>query len=323
MLVVSGNDAADTLADAGGGVPATVQAMNQEAARLNALDTRAVNANGLDAPGQVSSAYDLALIARAGMTQPDFRRYVATKHSSIPGPRGPISISSHDKLLYNYPGTIGIKNGYTVKAQATFVGAARRGDHTLVVVLLTTHPRYWPEAAALLDWGFAAERVRTPPVGELVGPGAATAVLEHSPLTNAGMHAGVAAGHVPGRSGGRSAADRGPGRWPAGGPGRPAAPTARCRAQAGRAALSRCSGPDGPGVLRSVSGAGRGRWVLLPVLVTCDRDCYFPRRCRLTAAAGADTPNPAQDAQCRRTRPGRSGGTIACGEPAAGRVFLG
>jgi len=206
VLVVSGNDAADTLADAAGGVPATVQAMNQEAVRLNALDTRAVNANGLDAPGQVSSAYDLALIARAGMAQPDFRRYVATMHSSIPGPRGPISISSHDKLLYNYPGTIGIKNGYTVKAQATFVGAARRGGHTLVVVLLTTHPRYWPEAAALLDWGFAAERVRTPPVGELVGPGAATtAVLEHSPLTTAGMHAGVAPGRVAGRSGGRSA----------------------------------------------------------------------------------------------------------------------
>ncbi len=59
-------------------------------------------------------------------------------------------------------------NGYTVKAQATFVGAAQRNGHTLVVVLLKTHPRYWPEAAALLDWGFAAEAAHTQPVGELI-----------------------------------------------------------------------------------------------------------------------------------------------------------
>jgi len=73
---------------------------------------------------------------------------------------------------------------------------------------------------------------------------------------------------------------------------------------------------------------GGGVWTrcctwLFPVLVTCDRDCYFPQRCRSPAAAGADTPNPAQDAQCPRTRPGRSGGTIVCGRPAARRVFLG
>ncbi len=197
MLVVSGNDAADTLAAAAGGVPVTVSAMNLEASRLNALDTRAVNVSGLDAPGQVSSAYDLALIARAGMAQPDFRRYVATKHSSVAGPKGPIAISSHDKLLYNYPGAVGIKNGYTVKAQATFVGAARRGGHTLVVVLLTTHPRYWPEAAGLLDWGFAAERLHTRPVGQLVNPGAsATAVVANRPLTAAGLRVEDAPGQL-------------------------------------------------------------------------------------------------------------------------------
>jgi len=168
MLVVSGNDAATTLGDAAGGQAATVAAMNSEASRLGARDTHAVNDDGLDAAGQLSSAYDLALIARAAMAQPAFRGYVATKHASIDGPHGPLMISSHDKLLFNYPGTIGIKNGYTVKAQATFVGAAQRGGHTLVVVLLKTHPRYWPEAAALLNWGFAAEAAHTQPIGELI-----------------------------------------------------------------------------------------------------------------------------------------------------------
>lgn len=171
MLVVSGNDAANTLATANGGITKTVAQMNAEAARLHALDTHAVNPNGLDDPHQLSSAYDLALIARAGMKLPAFRSYVATKRSAISGPGGhSIAISSHDRLLWNYPGAIGIKNGYTVKARATFVGAATRGGHTLVVTLMRTDPRYWPEAASLLDWGFAAERAGVTPVGQLVDP---------------------------------------------------------------------------------------------------------------------------------------------------------
>ena len=171
MLVVSGNDAANTLATAAGGVGVTVAAMNAEAEHLQAFDTHAATPNGLDAPGQRSSPYDLALIGRAAMQLPDFRRYVATRHSQIRGPHGrTIAISSHDKLLYNYPGAIGIKNGFTVAARATFIGAATRGGHTLVVTLMRTEPRYWPEAAALLDWGFAAERAGVAPVGRLVAP---------------------------------------------------------------------------------------------------------------------------------------------------------
>lgn len=171
MLVVSGNDAANTLATANGGIPKTVAEMNAEAARLQAHDTHAVNANGLDDPKQRSSAYDLALIGRAAMQLPAFRAYVATKHAHVRGPgKTQIAISSHDKLLWNYPGAIGIKNGYTVKARATFVGAATRGGHTLIVTLMRTNPHYWPEAAALLDWGFAATRAGVSPVGRLVDP---------------------------------------------------------------------------------------------------------------------------------------------------------
>jgi D-alanyl-D-alanine carboxypeptidase (penicillin-binding protein 5/6) len=171
MLVVSGNDAANTLATANGGMPKTVDEMNAEAARLQALDTHAVNDNGLDDPRQLSSAYDLALIGRAGMKLPSFRSYVATKRSHIRGPHGTqIAISTHDKLIYNYPGALGIKNGYTVAARATFIGAAQRGGHTLIVTLMKTEPRYWPEAASLLTWGFAAVQAGATPVGKLVDP---------------------------------------------------------------------------------------------------------------------------------------------------------
>jgi D-alanyl-D-alanine carboxypeptidase (penicillin-binding protein 5/6) len=169
MLVVSGNDAANTLATANGGVAKTVAEMNAEAKRLNALDTHAANANGLDNTTQLTSPYDLALIGREAMRSTAFRRYVGTKRYYLPAPGGKtIYLASHDKLLWNYPGAIGIKNGYTIKARATFVGAATRNGHTLVVTLMKTNPRYWPEAAALLDWGFRAEAAGTKPVGQLV-----------------------------------------------------------------------------------------------------------------------------------------------------------
>jgi D-alanyl-D-alanine carboxypeptidase (penicillin-binding protein 5/6) len=169
MLVVSGNDAANALATANGGLAKTVAEMNAEARRLNALDTHAVNANGLDNPRQLSSPYDLALIGREAMRSSAFRGYVGTKRYYMPAPgRKTIYLASHDKLLWNYDGAIGIKNGYTVKARATFVGAATRNGHTLIVTMMRTNPRYWPEAAALLTWGFHAQAAGIKPVGQLV-----------------------------------------------------------------------------------------------------------------------------------------------------------
>ena len=171
MMVVSGNDAANALATANGGLGKTLADMNAEARRIQAFDTRAATPNGLDAPGQTSSPYDLALIAREGLKLPAFREYVKTKRSQIRGPGGTtIAIATHNKLVWNYDGAIGVKNGYTSTARATFVGAATRGGRTLVVTLMKTNPRYWPEAAALLDWGFAAVAGDPTPVGQLVDP---------------------------------------------------------------------------------------------------------------------------------------------------------
>jgi D-alanyl-D-alanine carboxypeptidase (penicillin-binding protein 5/6) len=193
MLVVSGNDAANTLATANGGVPKTVADMNAEARRLNALDTHATNANGLDNPRQLSSPYDLALIAREAMRSSAFRGYVATKRYYMPAPgKKTIYLASHDKLLWNYDGAIGIKNGYTVKARATFVGAATRNGHTLIVTLMRTNPHYWPEAAALLSWGFKAKAGGIQPVGQLVDPNPVTDDAPDSASSTSGTAAAPA-----------------------------------------------------------------------------------------------------------------------------------
>ncbi len=180
LLVVSGNDAANTLASAAGGGSYTLALMNEVAARLQAGDTAARTVTGLDVPGQVTSAYDLALIARAAMRVPSFRRYVAVRRSFIPAPGGRfIEIDTHNKLLRHYAGAIGIKNGYTVASGASFVGAATRGGRTLLVTLLHANPLVWHEAAALLDWGFATgDRVTA--VGHLVDP--LPAASESTPL---------------------------------------------------------------------------------------------------------------------------------------------
>jgi D-alanyl-D-alanine carboxypeptidase (penicillin-binding protein 5/6) len=175
LFLVSGNDAANALANASGGVAQAVRKMQDKARELQALDTTVVNPSGLDAPRQFSSAYDLALIARAGLQREDFRAYCATNKAQFPGkvgargPRPTFEIYTQDKLLLNYSGAIGVKTGFTTLARATYVGAATRGGRTLVVTLMHAGPRAWREAAALLDWGFA-QGPRITPVGHLVDP---------------------------------------------------------------------------------------------------------------------------------------------------------
>ena len=170
MLVVSGNDAADALAEAAGGIGHTVELMNAEAQHLQANDTVARTPSGLDAAGESTSAYDLALIARAGLAMPSFRHYIGTVRSTMPAPHHKhFEIYTHNRLLTTFRGDIGVKNGYTVKAGATYVGAATRGGHTIIVTLMNAQPDFWPQAKALLAWGFAA-RGNVEPVGTLVDP---------------------------------------------------------------------------------------------------------------------------------------------------------
>jgi serine-type D-Ala-D-Ala carboxypeptidase (penicillin-binding protein 5/6) len=170
LMMVSGNDSANALTTAVGGLPRALDLMAAEARRLQAHNTIARTPHGLDDPGQVSSAYDLALIARAGLADPDFARYVSTVRSSIAAPDGErFETYTKNRLLTRYDGALGVKNGYTVAQRASFVGAAERNGRRLVVTVMRADPRVWEETAALLDWGFG-QRAGLRPVGELVEP---------------------------------------------------------------------------------------------------------------------------------------------------------
>jgi serine-type D-Ala-D-Ala carboxypeptidase (penicillin-binding protein 5/6) len=176
MMVVSGNDAANSLAHAAGGMKRTVRLMNEKARYLRAYDTVAKTPSGLDAPGESTSVYDLALIGRAGLEMPDFRRYVGTVKSTMPAPRNKhFEIYTHNRLLTTFRGDIGIKNGYTVAAGASYIGAATRNGHTIIIAMLHAQPYFWDEARSLLSWGFRA-RGHVLPIGRLVEPGEATVV---------------------------------------------------------------------------------------------------------------------------------------------------
>jgi len=194
LLLNSGNDAANALARLGGGeggLPGTVEAMNAEARRLGAFQTHAVTPSGLDGPGQFTSAYDLALIARVCFDRKDFLAYAQTKAAKMPAQKalkkGGFQFQNENRLIYNYPGALGGKTGFTKLARHSYVGAAERGGRRLVVTLLGAEAsplRGWQQGAALLDWGFSL-----PPdasVGKLVEPdGADGAGTAADPRTEA------------------------------------------------------------------------------------------------------------------------------------------
>jgi D-alanyl-D-alanine carboxypeptidase (penicillin-binding protein 5/6) len=177
VFLNSGNDAVHVLAELSGGWRSTAARMQAKARSLGARDTRVLSPDGYDTPGQVSSAYDLAVFGRAGLRNADFARYCRTVQARFPGGgRWSYPIRNTNRLLSGedgvkpYPGLVGIKNGYTSKAGHTLVAAARRDGRTLVVTVMNPQAggrfAVYEEARKLLDWGFRADG-RVAPVGSL------------------------------------------------------------------------------------------------------------------------------------------------------------
>jgi D-alanyl-D-alanine carboxypeptidase (penicillin-binding protein 5/6) len=174
MMLMSGNDAAAALATLNGGLEATVEQMQAQALRLGATDTVVRNPHGLDAPGQVSSAHDLVLLARAALAQPAVAELATLDRASFPsgGPGAPneratFEIANHNDLVTGgFEGGIGLKSGYTTLAGRTMVGAAERDGRRYVVALLGIDGPTYGTAAAYLDWAFA-NGAQADPVGQL------------------------------------------------------------------------------------------------------------------------------------------------------------
>jgi D-alanyl-D-alanine carboxypeptidase (penicillin-binding protein 5/6) len=159
LLLPSGNDAAIALAQrVSGTVAAFVEHMNERAGDLGLACTRFSSPDGFEDAGNHSCAIDLAEMARAVLDRPRLARIVARRRAVLPFPikGGRIYLFNNNPLLRaGYPGTIGVKTGYTDAAGRCLVAAARRNGRRLGVVLLHS-PDPGKQATQLLNRGFAA-----------------------------------------------------------------------------------------------------------------------------------------------------------------------
>lgn len=176
LLICSGNDAANVLAEyIGGSIESFASMMNTRAKELGAQNTHFVNANGLHEDDHYSCAYDLAIFAKYAMDHfPVFRDIVATSHFRLPASNKYTSDdryflnsnqliipnSSNSSKNYYYPYATGLKTGYTSAAKNCLVASATKDNVSLICVILGATQsdsgvsyRY-TDAKALLDFGF-------------------------------------------------------------------------------------------------------------------------------------------------------------------------
>jgi D-alanyl-D-alanine carboxypeptidase (penicillin-binding protein 5/6) len=161
LLLPSGNDAAIALAQRASGdntVPTFVRMMNARATAMGLACTRYSTPSGFTDRGNHSCAADLAVEARAVLDQPRLAKIVRRRQAILPFPikGGKLYLYNHNPLLQqNYPGTLGIKTGFTDAAGRCLVAAVERDGHRLGVVLLHS-PDPGGQAKKLFDRGFRA-----------------------------------------------------------------------------------------------------------------------------------------------------------------------
>lgn len=178
LFLESANDAAVALAKKiSGTVEDFARLMNAKAREIGTLNSNFVNPNGLHDDAHISTAYDMAMIARYAMKNEIFRKYVSTyrhvmEETNMQETR---YFYNTNRLLYDtvnkvavngvyrdckYEGVTGIKTGYTSQAGGCLVAGARRGDTELIAVVLgSTDMGRFADSVTLLDYGF--ENFRT------------------------------------------------------------------------------------------------------------------------------------------------------------------
>jgi D-alanyl-D-alanine carboxypeptidase (penicillin-binding protein 5/6) len=158
-LIQSANDAADALAlSIAPDYPSFAKLMNDQAAALRLSDTHFVRPDGLDAPGEYSSAADVSKLARILMHTRFVRETVGEETDTIAGGR---TLHTWDDLLSLYPPTIGVKTGHTNAAGWCQVAAARGRGVTVYATLLGSPSRNARnvDLESLLVWGLGQFRV--------------------------------------------------------------------------------------------------------------------------------------------------------------------
>lgn len=156
LLIRSANDVAMALArDHSGSVEAFAQAMNARMRQLGARQSNFINPNGLPADGQVSTARELATLARVAYLNPTLRGIVATKDFSfLRGDGTRLALRNTNRVLRNWAPCNGMKTGYTRASGHCLVASATlNGRHVIAVVLGSNKASVWSDAQKLLAYG--------------------------------------------------------------------------------------------------------------------------------------------------------------------------
>lgn len=152
-LLRSGNDGAVAIAEHVAGSEATyVAQMNQRAVTLGLEQTQFLDSSGLsNDPAHHATPLDLALLGYEAMTHPDFATWAASATLTIPEFG---TLENRNEMLQAYPGTTGIKTGFTNLAGQCLVASVERDGRTLYAVVLGSEDRV-SDTTALFDHGFA------------------------------------------------------------------------------------------------------------------------------------------------------------------------
>lgn len=153
MLLNSGNDAAFTIAsNFSGGLQGFIEQMNAKVSQLNLKDTHFEDPAGFDSDGHYSSAYDLAMIAKEAINNPQLSRVVATKETFVSAwDKSYLHDLKNLNVLLSERGVLGIKTGSSEKAGGNFVGLVERDHHRVITVVLHSNDRFG-ETKQLMDW---------------------------------------------------------------------------------------------------------------------------------------------------------------------------
>ena len=167
LMIRSGNDAANAVAElCAGSTEVFAQQMNALAAELGMNHSHFVNPHGYHQSDHYTTARDLAIAARAGLTDPVFCEIVTClSYTMQPTARRDALVLKNIWELfdpaseYHIPGAAGVKSGYTSAAGFCYVGAAQRNDRTLIAVVLgePTRNRAWIDLSRLFEYGFARD----------------------------------------------------------------------------------------------------------------------------------------------------------------------
>lgn len=165
LMMLSGNDAAVTLAKAVSGTEKQfVGLMNRTATRLGLDDTHYENPVGLDGPSHYTSADDLARLGRTVMSMPRLRKIAGTRETKLTSYRPPLTIETTDSFLRDNAWAQGIKTGHTLSTGYTLASDGRRKATELIgaVIGTPTEEARNGETVRLLDWGFSLYDKKVP-----------------------------------------------------------------------------------------------------------------------------------------------------------------